>query len=102
MNLRTEGREGEYPVLLLPDPHRLYVLLDILSVTYCLNFAEYIGFKADVQTSGKRRNFHNLSNYTHTHIHTHIPTNPSTGAGRDTRSIFKQGLTDLNSEFSFF
>ena len=28
-------------------------------------------------------------------------TNPSTRAGYDTRSIFKQSLTGLNSEFSF-
>ena len=30
-----------------------------------------------------------------------IFTNPSARAGYDTRSIFKQSLTDLNSEFSF-
>ena len=30
-----------------------------------------------------------------------IFTNPSTRAGYDTRSIFKQSLTGLNSEFSF-
>ena len=29
-------------------------------------------------------------------------TNPSAQAGYDTRSIFKQSLTSLNSEFSFF
>ena len=28
-------------------------------------------------------------------------TNPSARAGYDTRSIFKQSLTGLNSEFSF-
>ena len=28
-------------------------------------------------------------------------TNPSAGAGYDTRSIFKRSLTGLNSEFSF-
>ena len=28
-------------------------------------------------------------------------TNPSAWAGYNTRSIFKQGLTGLNSEFSF-
>ena len=28
-------------------------------------------------------------------------TNPSARAGYDTRSIFKRGLTGLNSEFSF-
>ena len=28
-------------------------------------------------------------------------TNPSAHAGYDTRSIFKQSLTGLNSEFSF-
>ena len=28
-------------------------------------------------------------------------TNPSARAGYDTRSIFKQNLTGLNSEFSF-
>ena len=28
-------------------------------------------------------------------------TNPSAQAGYDTRSIFKQSLTGLNSEFSF-
>ena len=28
-------------------------------------------------------------------------TNPSTRAGHDTRSIFKQSLTGINSEFSF-
>ena len=31
-----------------------------------------------------------------------IFTNPSARAGYDTRSIFKQSLTGLNSEFSFF
>ena len=31
----------------------------------------------------------------------YIFTKPSTRAGYDTRSIFKQSLTDLNSEFSF-
>ena len=31
----------------------------------------------------------------------HIFTNPSTRAGDDTRSSFKQSLTGLNSEFSF-
>ena len=31
-----------------------------------------------------------------------IFTNPSARAGYDTRSIFKRGLTGLNSEFSFF
>ena len=30
-----------------------------------------------------------------------IFTNPSARAGYDTRSVFKQSLTDLNSEFSF-
>ena len=30
-----------------------------------------------------------------------IFTNPSTRAGYDTRSIFKQSLTGLNSDFSF-
>ena len=30
-----------------------------------------------------------------------IFTNPSARAGYDTRSIFKQSLTGLNSEFSF-
>ena len=30
-----------------------------------------------------------------------IFTNPSARAGYDTRSIFKRGLTGLNSEFSF-
>ena len=30
-----------------------------------------------------------------------IFTNPSAQAGYDTRSIFKQSLTGLNSEFSF-
>ena len=33
-------------------------------------------------------------------IYTYLP-NPSTQAGYDTRSIFKQSLTGLNSEFSF-
>ena len=31
----------------------------------------------------------------------YIFTDPSTRAGYDTRSIFKQSLTGLNSEFSF-
>ena len=31
-----------------------------------------------------------------------IFTTPSARAGYDTRSIFKQSLTGLNSEFSFF
>ena len=31
----------------------------------------------------------------------YIFTNPSAWAGYDTRSIFKQNLTDLNSKFSF-
>ena len=31
-----------------------------------------------------------------------IFTNPSTQAGYDTRSILKQSLTGLNSEFSFW
>ena len=39
--------------------------------------------------------------YIYIHTHTHILTNPSTRAEYDTRSIFKQSLTDLNSEFSF-
>ena len=34
-------------------------------------------------------------------IYLSIFTNPSTWAGYDTRSIFKQSLTGLNSEFSF-
>ena len=34
-------------------------------------------------------------------IHLSIFTNPSAQAGYDTRSIFKQSLTGLNSEFSF-
>ena len=44
---------------------------------------------------------------THTHtrtyiyIYIYIYTNPSSRAGYDTRSIFKQSLTGLNSEFSF-
>ena len=35
------------------------------------------------------------------HDYLHIFTNPSAGAGYDTRSIFKRSLAGLNSEFSF-
>ena len=35
------------------------------------------------------------------YIYIYIFTNPSTQAGYDTRSIFKQSLTGLNSDFSF-
>ena len=38
------------------------------------------------------------SNPSHTNT---LFTNPSARAGYDTRSIFKQSLTGLNSEFSF-
>ena len=34
-------------------------------------------------------------------FNSYVFTNPSTRAGCDTRSIFKQSLTGLNSEFSF-
>ena len=36
-----------------------------------------------------------------TYINMSLFTNPSAQAGYDTRSIFKQSLTGLNSEFSF-
>ena len=39
--------------------------------------------------------------YIYIYIYIYIFTNPSARAGYDTRSIFKQGLTGLNSEFSF-
>ena len=38
---------------------------------------------------------------TNTFDHLSIFTNPSARAGYDTKSIFKRGLTGLNSEFSF-
>ena len=48
-------------------------------------------------------NSHNITNAANIYIYIYIlylPT-PSTWAGYDTRLIFKQSLTGLNSEFSF-
>ena len=50
------------------------------------------------QDPGKDPKSHKLTNAI---IYIHVYANPSPRAGCNTRSIFKQSLTGLNSEFSF-
>ena len=78
-------------------PTRLFIKIVFMIISYLNNWP----FVNDLSHEILLKPTHDYTGVGQTFRNIIIFTNPSARAGYDTRSIFKQSLTGLNSEFSF-